>query len=171
MFFRKTTIYSKSFMKEVNTMDVKYINAVCRATESIFQNFFGLEAKAQAPYAGSFSVSARSISVILGVHGELKGQIIVSFDVDTAKKIVGNMMGGMEINELDDLGWSAVSEFGNWVAGTSATEIASEGVIVDVTTPVINEGNSTFRTNNIFISVPLETEIGIIQVHISLKKE
>ncbi|MCU7667221.1 chemotaxis protein CheX [Bacillus thuringiensis] len=152
-------------------MDVKYINAVCRATEGIFQNYFGLTSKPLAPYAGKFAVDSRQVSVILGVHGQLKGQIICSFELDTAKKIVGLMMGGIEVEEIDDMGWSAIQEFGNWIAGTSATEISTEGVIVDVTPPVVNEGNSIFRSHNIFISVPMQSDIGVIEVHISLKKD
>lgn len=152
-------------------MDVKYINAVCRATESIFKNYFGLEAVIKPPYAGKLAVESNSVSVILGVHGQLKGQVICSFNQETAKKIVGIMMGGIEVAELDDLAWSAIAEMGNWVAGTSATELSTVGVIVDVTPPVINEGNSTFRTNKVFISVPLESDIGTIEVHISLAQE
>ena len=79
-------------------------------------------------------------------------------------------MGGMEIAELDDMAWSALQEFGNWVAGTSATELSTTGVICDVTTPVLNEGESVFRSNKVFVTVPLKIDMGMVEVNVNLEK-
>ncbi|WP_096201538.1 chemotaxis protein CheX [Bacillus sp. FJAT-45350] len=152
-------------------MNVKHVNAICRATKSILQSHFGLEVIPLQASAGKSPVASNHISVILGINGQLNGQIICSFSDDTAKKLVGVMMGGMEVVELDDMGWSAVQEFGNWVAGTTATELSKEDCIIDVTPPIINEGISNFRSNKMFVSVPLETQIGNLDVHISVKEE
>ncbi len=115
-------------------------------------------------------IPSNEIAVILGVKGELKGQIVCSFSTDTAKGLVGIMMGGMQIEQLDDMGWSAVQEFGNWVAGTTATELSKVPCIIDVTPPIINEGDSRFHSESPFITVPLESKIGGIDVHISVKE-
>ncbi|MCP8968389.1 chemotaxis protein CheX [Ectobacillus ponti] len=153
-------------------MERRYVDAVCRAAENIFTGHFGLpDVQVLEIHDGETQVPAMPISVILGVHGALKGQIICSFQDDTAKQIIGTMMGGMEVAEIDDLGWSAIQEFGNWVAGTSATEISKEGVVVDVTPPVINEGHSRFRSTNVFTTVPLETAMGRVEIHVALQEE
>lgn len=150
-------------------MNVKHINAICRATESILLNHFGVEVTPLKPRAEKNAVPSNNVSVLLGINGQLNGQIICSLDIQTAKNIVGLMMGGMEINELDDMGWSAIQEFGNWIAGTTATELSKEDCIIDVTPPMINEGTSNFRSNDLFITIPLESKIGLIDVHISVK--
>lgn len=152
-------------------MNVVHINAITAATKSILQNHFGLEVTPLRPTAGQSPVSSNQVSVILGVSGQLEGQIICSFTFGTAKKIVGVMMGGMDIQEIDDIGWSAVQEFGNWVAGTTATELSKADCIIDVTPPFINEGDSKFRSTKTFISVPLQTTIGELVVHISVKEK
>jgi chemotaxis protein CheX len=152
-------------------MNVKHVNAICRATEFIFVNHFGVDVKLLKPRVEQTAVPSNQVSVILGINGQLNGQIICSINEQTAKNIVGVMMGGMTIDLLDDMGWSAIQEFGNWVAGTTATELSKEDVIIDVTPPIINEGSSNFRTNKLFITVPLETRIGLIDVHISVKEE
>lgn len=152
-------------------MNAKHVNAICRATESILVNHFGVDVKPLKPRVQQTAVPSNQVSVILGINGQLNGQIICSIDNGTAKNIVGVMMGGMTIDELDDMGWSAIQEFGNWIAGTTATELSKEDVIIDVTPPIINEGSSNFRTNKLFITVPLETEIGLLDVHISVKEE
>lgn len=153
------------------SMNANHVNAICRATKSILLNHFGIDVTPEAATAGKGSVPSNHVSVILGINGQLNGQIICSFSSDTAKKIVGVMMGGMEIQELDEMGWSAVQEFGNWVAGTTATELSKEQCIIDVTPPIINEGQSQFRSNKMFVTVPLASQIGLIDVHISVKEE
>ncbi|WP_088102717.1 chemotaxis protein CheX [Halalkalibacter urbisdiaboli] len=151
-------------------MNVKHINAICRATKEILSSHFGVEVTPLAPSAGTGSVPSNDISVILGVKGQLTGQIVCSFSEDTAKKIVGIMMGGMQIEQLDEMGWSAVQEFGNWVAGTTATELSKEECIIDVTTPIISEGESKYHSGNPFVTVPLDSPIGGIDVHIAVKE-
>lgn len=152
-------------------MNAKHVNAICRATESILVNHFGVEVKPLKPRVQHSEVPSNQVSVILGINGQLNGQIICSLDFQTAKNIVGVMMGGMTIDELDDMAWSAIQEFGNWVAGTTATELSKEDVIIDVTPPIINEGTSKYRSSKLFITVPLQTQIGLLDVHISVKEE
>lgn len=152
-------------------MNVKHINAICRATESILLNYFGVEVTPLKARAEKSAVPSNQVSVLLGINGQLNGQIICSLGTQTAKNIVGLMMGGMEITELDDMGWSAIQEFGNWIAGTTATELSKEDCLIDVTPPMINEGASNFRSDKLFITVPLESKIGLIDVHISVNEE
>ncbi|GAE35628.1 chemotaxis protein CheX [Halalkalibacter akibai] len=152
-------------------MNVNHINAICRATKEILTTHFGLQVSPLAPSAGTGTIPSNDIAVILGIKGQLKGQIVCTFSTDTAKKLVGVMMGGMQIDQLDDMGWSAVQEFGNWVAGTTATELSKESCIIDVTTPMINEGESKFHSSNPFVTVPLDTPIGKLNVHIAVKEE
>jgi chemotaxis protein CheX len=152
-------------------MNAKHINAICRATENILVNHFGVEVKPLKPRLEQLAVPSNEVSVILGVNGQLNGQIICSINMQTAKNIVGVMMGGLTVDDLDDIGWSAIQEFGNWVAGTTATELSKEAVIIDVTPPIINEGISKFRSARQFITVPLDSKIGLLDVQISVKEE
>ncbi|PRO64709.1 chemotaxis protein CheX [Alkalicoccus urumqiensis] len=150
-------------------MNAAHINAVCRAAKGIMTDHFQVEVTPQKAQAGGGTVPSNDVAVVLGVSGELTGQIICSIDTATAKNIVGTMMGGMEIKEMDEIGWSAIQEFGNWVAGSTATELSKEDCIIDVTPPVVNEGSSKFRSSKTFITVPMLTGIGDISVHVSLE--
>ncbi|TSB45820.1 chemotaxis protein CheX [Alkalicoccobacillus porphyridii] len=151
-------------------MNANYVNAIIRATKGILTNHLGAGVTLHVPNQGTGSVSSNDISVILGVKGNLIGQIICSFNKDTAKNIVGTMMGGMTIETLDEMGWSAVQEFGNWIAGTTATELSTEGCIIDVTPPVTNEGLSTFHSSEKYISLLLESTIGMVHIHMSFQE-
>lgn len=151
-------------------MNATYVNAIIRATKGIITNHLGATATLHVPSLGNGSVSSNDISVILGVKGDLSGQIICSFSKDTAKQIVSKMMGGMPIDTLDDMGWSAVQEFGNWIAGTTATELSTEGCIIDVTPPVTNEGLSTFHSSEKYISLVLDSSLGNMHIHLSFQE-
>lgn len=152
-------------------MNANHINAVCRATKTMMTNHFGVEISHKSPVGVQGFVASNEVSVVLGVHGELTGQIICSLDVETAKKIVGNMMGGLTIETLDEMGWSAIQEFGNWVAGSTATELSKENLIIDVTPPVVNDGKSNYRSAKRFITIPMDSTLGKIDVHISLSNK
>lgn len=151
-------------------MNANHVNAVCRATKSILSTHFGLEVTIMKPSVSKTAVPSDDVSVVLGVNGQLTGQIICSISEDTAKKIVGAMMGGLTIETIDEMGWSAIQEFGNWVAGSTAVELSKENCLIDVTPPVVNEGESTFRSGITFITIPLDSQLGLIHVHISLKE-
>ncbi|WP_370622001.1 chemotaxis protein CheX [Bacillus sp. JCM 19034] len=75
-------------------MNVNHVNAISRAAKEILTSHFGLEIKQEKPSAGTGSVPSDNVAVILGIKGDLTGQIIVTFSRDTALKIVGTMMGG-----------------------------------------------------------------------------
>ncbi|CAM3976681.1 chemotaxis protein CheX [Alkalicoccus chagannorensis] len=150
-------------------MKAAHINAVCRAARNIMVDHFKVDVEPDKPYTGKSAVPSNDVSVVLGVSGELTGQIICSVNNGTAKNIVGTMMGGMEVKEMDDMGWSAIQEFGNWVAGSTATELSKESCIIDVTPPVVNEGSSRFHSSKTFITVPMKSSIGSLDVHISLE--
>ncbi|KMK75651.1 chemotaxis protein CheX [Alkalihalobacillus pseudalcaliphilus] len=151
-------------------MEVKHINAICQATKQIISTHFGVGVDILRPSAGRGKLTSEEISVILGIKGQLRGQIICTFSTETARSIISTMMGGMVVQDIDELGWSAVQEFGNWVAGTAATELSKEGCLIDVTPPIINEGDSKYYSESPFISIPLHSALGHIGVHISVQE-
>lgn len=151
-------------------MDAKHVNAIMRGTKTILTSHLGLDVKMLKPFlTNTKSIPSNEISVILGVSGQLEGQLICTMGRDTAISIISAMMGGMPISDIDDMGWSAIQEFGNWVAGHTATELSAEGCIIDVTPPVVNEGASKFHSSSSFITFPLDSSIGEIYIHVSVK--
>ena len=50
------------------------------------------------------------------------------------------MMMGMPVENLDDMAISAISELGNMIMGTAATMLSENGVIIDITPPVVELG-------------------------------
>ncbi len=80
------------------------------------------------------------VACIIGIIGDLRGNVIYSMSADTAKKIAGIMMGGMELDEFDEIAQSAISELGNMLAANACTELSLVSVKVDVSTPTLMTG-------------------------------
>lgn len=150
-------------------MNAKHINAISDAVVNILHEHFELKAETKTPKAGTFSIDTSEVNVILGVSGDLEGQIILSTNTETTKGIVSTMMGGMPVPEVNDLVWSGIREFGNWVAGATATNLGKDSISIDVTTPLVNEGFSKYHAHEVFLTIPFDTEIGEIEIHISVR--
>ena len=85
-------------------------------------------------------VRTPEIACIIGIVGDFRGNVIYAMDTETAKQIAGIMMGGMELEEFDEIAQSAVSELGNMLAANACTELSYVGVKVDVSTPTLMIG-------------------------------
>lgn len=80
------------------------------------------------------------IVCIIGIVGDLRGNVIFAMTTEAAKKIAGTMMGGMELDEFDEIAQSAISELGNMLAATACTELSQMNIKVDVSTPTLMIG-------------------------------
>lgn len=150
-------------------MQANQINAILYGTRSVLENHLGMNVNPGKPSLQVNPVLSGQVSVIVGVTGSVKAELILGMSKATVCAIIGKMYGGMEITEIDDMGWSAFSEFGNWVGAACCTEFINNGnTDVNITPPIINEGESRFRSVNKFISIPFGIdEQHEIMVHIS----
>ncbi|WCK53796.1 chemotaxis protein CheX [Aneurinibacillus sp. Ricciae_BoGa-3] len=148
-------------------MDAKQINSILYGTKSILEGHLGLNVIAGQPSLRKDPVASGQVSVIVGLTGDMTGELVLGMEELTVRTIIGCMFGGMEINEIDDMGWSAFSEFGNWVGAACCTELINNGYSINITTPIINEGHTKFHSVHNFISIPLQLDSNEIMVHVS----
>ena len=94
--------------------------------------------------------------IIIGLTGELKGQVLICFDIEAVLDIASKMC-MMPITQMDDLSCSAICELGNMILGNAATLFASDGMGID-----------NFTKN---LCVPLFYDGGSkrIEIHLSIK--
>jgi len=153
-------------------MKVEYINPFIKASKEVFKMTMNLELEIGRPYVKKTPFALKDVVLVVGITGEVKGQVIINFEMDIAKKIASKMMMGMEVNELDEMSKSAISELGNMIMGNTATLIANKGISIDITPPTLMIGkeiNLSF-SNSQTIGLPLHSEIGDIIYDISLKE-
>jgi chemotaxis protein CheX len=85
-------------------------------------------------------IDASGVIGIVGIIGELTGNVFFAMDEDCAKKIASYMMGGMEVTEFDELTQSAISELSNMLAANAGIGLSEMGKNVDISTPTLMNG-------------------------------
>jgi chemotaxis protein CheX len=86
------------------------------------------------------NIETSGIVCIVGFIGDLTGNVIFSMSEDCAKAIASAMMGGMEVEEFDEITQSAISELSNMLAANSSTGLSELGLNTDISTPTMMQG-------------------------------
>lgn len=124
-------------------MDVNYINPFLAAFKNIMPQLgindvqkigFGLKSQA---------IQSPGVLVIIGVIGDIKGNIIYGMSVETAKKIASVMMMGAPVDDFGEMPQSAVSELINMLTANAATQLSNGNISVDISTPTLIHGTFT----------------------------
>ena len=151
-------------------MNVDYINPFLKAAISIIKDACQVELKVGKPYASSINFTDDTVIILIGVTGEMRGQVVLSMHVDKACNIASRMMMGMPVEQLDDMATSAISELGNMIMGNAATIFSTKGILIDITPPTVCRGNLTiaqsFAQN---ICVPLSGGDITIELDVAVK--
>jgi len=153
-------------------MKVEYINPFIKASKEVVKMTMGLDLNIGKPRVKKTPFPLEEVVLVVGVTGEIKGQVIISTKLEVAKIIASKMMMGMPVDELNDMAKSAISELGNMIMGNTATLIANQGISVDITPPTLMLGKDISLSFNASqtIELPLHSEIGDIIYDIALKE-
>jgi len=155
-------------------VNVDMINPFIGAAQSVLKDMAQISTKMGKPYLKNPEYEGNMITVIVGITGEMRGQVILSLTEEVACQIASHMMMGMPVPELNDMAKSAVSELCNMILGNAATIFSTKGISVDITPPNLVMGsNLSFSVSDAkTICVPLNNEDGttLIELNIAMKK-
>lgn len=123
---------------------MRELSGALKETVSELLSMFGIECQLIEEVDEEKLRSCEQIDVIIGLAGEVKGNIVLGLTKNTTLRIVSGMMGGMEISELDEIALSGISEFVNMLGGSTVTKLQTDS-FVDITPPtvIMSEGNTT----------------------------
>ena len=124
-------------------MDVKHINPVIESFENIMPQL-GLSSvsKEVISLKGNF-IESPGVIIIIGLIGDVKGNIIYGMKMDDAKKMASTMMMGMPVEEFNEMAQSAISELVNMLTANVATNFSRDNINVDISTPTLIQGSFT----------------------------
>ena len=153
-------------------MKAEYINPFIKASTEILTQMTQIKFQVGKPTLKPSPHNANNIIILIGITGDIKGQAMLSFDETMALSIVSKMMGETPVQELDEIGKSALAELGNMILGNSATLLFNSGIKVDITPPTLMIGdNVTISTDQLeAINVPIHTESSKIDLNVFVKE-
>lgn len=155
------------------SVNVEVINPFISAAQSVLRDLAQITTKMGKPYLKNPEYEGEVIAIIIGITGELRGQVIFSMDNAVACDIASKMMMGMPVTSLNDMAKSAVSELSNMILGNAATIFSTKGITVDITPPNVCIGSNLSFTvsDSKTICVPLEHEDGsiLLELNVAIK--
>ena len=153
-------------------MNVDCINPFLEAAIAIVRDACQIELKVGKPYVKPVEFTEDTVIILIGVTGQMRGQVILSMAVENACKAASLMMMGMPVEELDEMATSAISELGNMIMGNASTIFSTKDIGIDITPPTVGRGTGkvdTMYTKN--ISIPLHLSDGevFMEMNIAMK--
>ena len=121
-------------------MDVKYINSFINSLLEVTEMVGISKLQRIGLNRREHLKTENDVNVIIGLVGDIKGNVVLSMQEATAKNIASRMMGGMPVYEFDMMPKSALCELSNMINGKSASKLEKIGVRVNITPPTLIHG-------------------------------
>ena len=148
----------------------EHLNPFLLSAKQVLQQVCNVDIQFGPISKDDFFVSGEPLFIMLGITGEITGQVCVVMGTETAKDIASRMMMGMPVNALDDMAKSALSELGNMMMGNAATLLSNNSVLIDITPPTLLVGSAILSSPEMaVIKVPLLYQDYEIQLSFLLK--
>lgn len=121
-------------------MDARYINPFINGLLTVSGQLGLGSLKRTGLFTRKRLQTDNDVNIIIGLAGELKGNLVFAMQEDTACSIASVMMGGMEVPQLDMIPKSALCELANMITGNSVSKLEEMGLLVSITPPTLVNG-------------------------------
>ncbi len=151
-------------------VSVEHINPFLVSAQQILAQVCNIQTKVGQLSKDNMFIDGEPVFIMLGVTGEMTGQVCIVFDLEVAKDVASRMMMGMPVAEIDEMAKSALSELGNMIMGNAATLLSNNDLRIDITPPTLGMGATKFSSPNMTsIKVPLVYDGGEVKLYFLLK--
>jgi chemotaxis protein CheX len=151
----------------------EHIKPFLSATQLIFKTMLGLDVKMRQPSLKQDRNVPHDVSGIVGLSGELAGNIVVSFPVQVAEKLA-SAFAGADVRADDEEFADAIGELTNMIAGSGKKELNGMNLAVGIPNVVVGPGHTVHTQRSVPSAlIPCQTEHGpfAIEIHIKTNRE
>jgi len=154
-------------------MNVEFLNPIIKASTFVLQQACNVTAKVGKPYLTQTSYEDENFVVMLGITGQLHGQVLLVMGVDVACNLASKMMMGMPVNELNDMAKSALGELMNMTMGNAMTFFSQKEILLDITPPTMFVSSELTLSvgDSRMICIPIEFEGAKIELNVAIKEK
>ncbi len=121
-------------------ISAEHVNIFLMAATKVISEACNVSPHVGKPYLRDSHFTDDSVVIMIGVTGEIQGQVMLVFKKEVALSIASKMM-FMEVTQLDEISTSAICELGNMIMGNASTVFSTKNVGIDITPPSMCEGN------------------------------
>ncbi len=120
-------------------MKAIYINPFLKAASYVFEQF-QMPCQIENPSIKSSPFSGLEVLTVVGITGDIRGQMYLGGSMTSILKIVSTMMGGVPVSTLGSLEQSAISELANMICGNAMSFFSNKEISLDITPPTLIMG-------------------------------
>jgi chemotaxis protein CheX len=153
-------------------VDVKFLNPFVQAAVEVLKTEVSAEAVRGEITMHKSSLTSDDVTVLINLVGDVYGVVMYGMSTSTCLGLVSKIM-GQEFSEFNTLAQSGVAELGNVISGQATIRFSESGYKSNISTPTVLNGNGVEISTLDFprIVVPLETQFGMITVHLALREK
>jgi chemotaxis protein CheX len=153
-------------------MNANLLNPFIQAAVDVLKAEVGTEITRGNLALQKSALTSDDITVLINLIGDVYGVVMYGMQISTGLGMVSKIM-GQEFTQLDSLAQSGVAELGNVISGQATVRFSAAGYQSNISTPMVLTGNGVEIATLDFIRivVPLETQYGILTVHLALKEK
>jgi chemotaxis protein CheX len=133
-------------------MDVKYINPFILAAQSVFKTMLGIDLSLNKPILKTERTTSGDVTGIMGLVGDKKGTITISFREKGAmfvfKTLVGDECSSVTPDVVD-----AIGELTNIISGQARKEFEKSGINLKASIPMVVVGKNAEM--NFITTIPI----------------
>ncbi|MGE5582442.1 MAG: chemotaxis protein CheX [Bacillota bacterium] len=144
-----------------------------KAAYSVIETMLNPHVEAGKPFFNDEPLQKYEVCVLVGVLGDLQGQVICGMTAKTATAIISQML-GMEVKEIDQMGESAICELKNIIVGTASTNLSLVGYKCNITPPLFLTGGiipEFLKHIHTSLAIPIKTPFGEVDINLALRKD
>jgi len=130
------------------------------------------KAEAGKPYLKKDQVARGDVSGVIGLTGETRGTISISFSEASILPIVSNML-GEEMKEMNEEIKDAVGEVTNMISGQARKRLDEQGRSLKAAIPTVIMGKDhsiTHMTTYPIIAIPFSTDNGEFTIEVCFEE-
>lgn len=150
-------------------VDPKYLDPIVESVEGVFDTLLGSPIEVKKRGLADSGKRPDHILALIAFSGAMRGTIGLSFPKSTAVATVNRMLmtDDMEVNE--EL-FDGLAEIANIIGGKSKAKLSElEGTVLDLSLPMVIEGNYTIYTpaNTLWTELILDSEFGLLYLKVT----
>lgn len=152
-------------------MKEEYVNAFLTPAKMVWEKELQTTLEFVGAKAVDHQYTTEDLTAILGVSGQLQGNVLYGFGGGTAIAVASAMI-GETVTELDDMSMSALGELANMITGNAATQLSAKGYECDISPPLIIEpsGSRISTLSGMQILTSFKSEYGELNIRICLNE-
>lgn len=152
-------------------MNVKFLNPFVESAHDILRMEMHDSVRRGELRLESGSYRTEDATVIISLVGAVDGTVFYSMTKESAVQFASALM-GEKFDTLNELAQSGIAELGNVITGQASMRLAEAGFESNISTPslIIGRGALISTLEYPRLVVPLDTTIGSLTIHLSLRE-